>query len=40
MFVRFDLKKGLMGVKTFLVVRKLFQMKCLSDHSENLIHFE
>ena len=40
MFVRFDLKKGLRGVKVFLVMTKLGQMKRLLDRSLNLVHFE
>ena len=39
-FVRFDLSKGLKGVKVFLVVTKLSLMKRLLDRLLNLVHFE
>ena len=35
MVVRFDLRKGLRGMKVFLVMTKLCQMKCLLDLSLN-----
>ena len=37
-FLKFELKKGLNGVKEFRLVTKLFQMNCLLDHLPNLVH--
>ena len=37
MFVSFELKKGLKGVKEFQVVTKMCRMKPLLDHSLNLV---
>ena len=37
MFVKFELKKGLKGVKEFHVVTKMSRMKRLLDRSLNLV---
>ena len=39
-FLIFELRKGLKGVKVFLVATKLSQMKRLLGLSLNLVHFE
>ena len=39
-FVRFELNKGLKGVKEFLVVTKLCQMILLLGRLLNLVHLE
>ena len=40
MFVKFELKKGLKGVKEFQVVTRMCQMKRILDHSLNLVRLE
>ena len=39
-FVKFELKKGLKGVKEFQVVTKMCEMKRPLDHSLNLVRHE
>ena len=39
MFVKFELTKGLKGVKEFQVVTKIYRMKRLLDHSLDLVRF-